>query len=150
MPHPPDRSSRRGPAAGASAGFSLIELLVVMVVAVVLALLAYPGYAEQVRRSRRVDAQTVLMEAAQFMQRWHAAKNSYAGADEHLPYLQAPRDGPAHHRIEVAVPDGDAQAYTLVATPLADDARCGQLTLSHTGQRGLQGVHSASVADCWR
>lgn len=141
---------RHSQPAGAAAGFSLIELLVVMVVAVLLALLAYPGYAEQVRRSRRVDAQAVLMEAAQFMQRWHAAKNSYAGADEHLPHLQAPRDGPAHHRIEVALPDGDAQAYTLMATPLTEDARCGQLTLSHTGQRGLQGDHSASVADCWR
>ena len=134
----------------ARAGVTLIELLVVLAVASVLALLAYPGYAEQVRRSRRVDAQTVLMEASQFMQRWHAAKNSYAGADEQLPYVQAPRDGPAHHRIEVDVPAGDAHAYTLIATPLAVDARCGRLTLTHTGQRGLQGNHSASVADCWR
>ena len=148
QPHLPAPDTRQRLVA--RAGVTLIELLVVLAVASVLALLAYPGYAEQVRRSRRVDAQTVLMEASQFMQRWHAAKNSYAGADEQLPYVQAPRDGPAHHRIEVDVPAGDAHAYTLIATPLAVDARCGRLTLTHTGQRGLQGNHSASVADCWR
>jgi type IV pilus assembly protein PilE len=131
-------------------GFSLIELMVAVAIVGILVAIAYPSYVEQVRRSQRADAQTVLMEGAQFMQRWYAAKNSYSGADAKLPYTRSPKDGTQRYTISVEVPEDDPQSFTLTAAPSATDAKCGNFTLTHTGQKGLSGTHSGEVPDCWR
>lgn len=123
-------------------GFTLIELLIVLLVVAILAVIAYPSYAEHIRRSQRADAQTVLMEAAHYMQRHYAARNTYDDAE--LPFTQAPRDGPKRYEISV---EADGQSYTLTAAPVATDDRCGSLTLTEIGKMG---VTTGTVAECWR
>jgi len=44
------------------AGFTLIEMLVTVAVISILAAIAYPSYQDQVRRSRRAEAQSLLMD----------------------------------------------------------------------------------------
>jgi type IV pilus assembly protein PilE len=133
---------RRRPLGARPAGFTLIELLIALLIIGILAAIAYPSYAEQVRRSQRAEAQTVLMEAAQYLQRHYAARNSYSDAE--LPFTQSPKDGTRRYSISVAAED---QSYVLTAAPVATDVRCGSLTLTETGQRG---VSTGTVADCWR
>ena len=43
-----------------------------------------------------------------------------------------------------------AQSFTLTAIPLGAQAKdaCGSLTLSHTGERGVQNT-TLSAASCW-
>jgi prepilin-type N-terminal cleavage/methylation domain-containing protein len=50
-------------------GFTLIELMIAVVVIAILAAIAYPSYQDSVRKSRRADAKSALMEHAQFMER---------------------------------------------------------------------------------
>jgi type IV pilus assembly protein PilE len=130
------------PVGRCQAGFTLIELLIALLIVGILAVIAYPSYAEQIRRSQRVDAQTVLMEAAQYLQRHYAARHRYSDAE--LPFTQAPKDGIQRYTISVEL---DEQTYTLTAAPVATDARCGSLTLTEIGKRG---VTTGTVADCWR
>ena len=52
--------------------------MIVVAIVGILAAIAYPSYTEQVKRGQRSKAQTALLEAAQFMQRYYAANNSYA------------------------------------------------------------------------
>jgi len=119
-------------------GFTLIELMIVVAVVGILAAVAYPSYQRYIENSRLVDAKGVLLEAAQYMEREYTTNNQYPASLP--PSLQsAPKDsGTAHYTITVNLPD--SQSFTLTATPAASTS-CGNLTLTHTGQR--------TPANCW-
>lgn len=136
---------------GAARGVTLLELMMAVAIVGVLVALAYPTYAEQVRRGQRADAQTVLLEAAQFMQRVYAAKNSFEGAVLPDGYKFAPRDSSATtRRYDVTVSVGaDNRSFVLAATPVIADTKCGTLTMTDTGKKGLRSATS-TVAECWR
>lgn len=60
-----------------SSGFSLIELVVAVAVVAILARIAYPAYLDSVRKSRRADAKSVLLQASQWMERFYTENNRY-------------------------------------------------------------------------
>ena len=62
-----------------SYGFSLIELMVVVVIVGVLASIAYPSYRDQVRKTRRADAKSALLDAAAKMERYYTQFGRYSG-----------------------------------------------------------------------
>lgn len=130
-----------------AAGFSLIELMVVVAVVAILAAVAYPAYNDQIRKSRRAQAKADLVELAQILERRHTVNNSYAGA---MPFTASPSEPGATARYNIAPANlgAGAQAFTLTATPIGDQARdtCGTLTLSNTGQKGNS---AGAFADCW-
>ena len=127
-------------------GFTLMELMIVVTVIGILAAIAYPSYTEYVRRSKRVDAQTELLEMAQFMERYYTENNSYV--DAVLPVTESPKDAANKaYDIEFAAAP-TASAYTLRAVPKnsMDGDGCGTLTLTSTGVKGAGGT----VSECWR
>jgi type IV pilus assembly protein PilE len=150
------RSIRRG-----ARGFTLIELMVVVAIIGILAALVYPNYAEYVARGRRAKAQTALLQAAQFMQRYYAANNRYdndlsgASATEltGATVAAAVPEAPAEYTIGFVTGSLSRTAYTLVATRrttsnMATD-RCGDFTLDQTGLKGVANA-TANLAECWR
>lgn len=143
--------ARRGPGANPSAimspsprrrvdGFTLIELMIVVVVVAILATVALPSYQEHVRKSRRVDAQSAMLELAQFMERHYTIHSSYMGTA--LPSSVTSRVADFY---TITLGTQSAQAYTLQAAPTAKQAAdpCGTLTLAHTGAR------TPASAGCW-
>ena len=42
-------------------GFTLVELMIVLIIAAIILALAYPSYIQYVRKSKRGDAQQLLM-----------------------------------------------------------------------------------------
>lgn len=146
-------------------GFTLIELMVVVAIVGILATIAYPSYTEYVRRGKRSQAQTVLLQAAQFMQRYYAANMAYdralgdatkaAGSDAtRLPsdLRQSPAQGTTEYDITVFTTQA---AYTLTATPTGTMTgdRCGALTLDNVGTKGVMLGSTSTPSEiprCWK
>jgi type IV pilus assembly protein PilE len=133
-------------------GITLIELMVVVVVIAILAAIAYPSYQEYIRRAARAEAEGILLENAQFLERNYTLANRYdldnAGNATVLPFTVSPKagEGPAKYNITAAY--ATPQVFTLSATPtgsMTGDA-CGTLTITEAGVKGAGGT----VADCWK
>lgn len=100
-------------------GFTLIELMIVVAVVAILAMIAYPSYQDQVRKSRRGSAQSLMMSIANRQEQIYLDTRSYAAAADNAAVATA---------FSVAIPTDVQGFYTLsAATDLAagDDADCG-------------------------
>ncbi|MBX9870187.1 MAG: prepilin-type N-terminal cleavage/methylation domain-containing protein [Burkholderiaceae bacterium] len=134
-------------------GFTLIELMIVAAIVAIIAAIAVPSYVQQVARSRRADAQAVLLESAQWLERFYTQNNNYdAAATFPAAGLSfSPRTNnasTAFYRIDLVLPGANSQTFTLTATrinAMASDA-CGNFVLNSVGQRSLV---SNTRTDCW-
>lgn len=140
-------------------GFTLMEILIAMAIVGILAAIAIPSYQEHVRKSRRVEAATYLLQNAQYMQRFYGANSSFQTAlngslaANSLPFRQSPPGQDAFYTIELDAASNDTQ-FTLLAVPvdgmpMAADP-CGTLTLTNTGVRGMRDNSEDKVENCWR
>jgi type IV pilus assembly protein PilE len=131
-------------------GFTLIELMIVVVIVGILVAVAYPSYQNQVRQTRRADGKAALLETAQRLERCFTRFNSYANGGCGIA-AELGGGGVTSAEGWYLITDGNpgAATFSLVATPQdaqATDTRCGNLTLTHTGQRTASGT----VPDtCW-
>lgn len=131
-----------------SKGFTLLELMIVVAIIGVIAAVAYPSYQEYVRDARRAEAQAVVMEMAQWMERQYTVNGRYtnaSGASPSLPLTKAPKDGTdAFYGLAVSA---SRSAYTITATVSNAQVgdRCGNLTLTQAGVKGSTGTGG----DCW-
>jgi type IV pilus assembly protein PilE len=138
-------------------GFTLVELLIVMVVIAILASIAIPSYRQHVMKVKRADAQSLIDQVAQRLERCYTRYNNYAdqgaGVPEcNFPATQDTQDGTYTITIARAADASGAanQQYTVTATPLgaqADDTRCGVFTLNDAGVQGASGTDGP--AKCW-
>lgn len=118
-------------------GFTLIELMVVVAVVAILAAIAIPSYQEQVRKSRRGQAQADLVELTQRAERSHTVNNTYANFWASVPadHRVSPRSGTAYYNVGIS--NVAANTFTLTATPIGPQAvdRCGVMTINQTGRK---------------
>lgn len=129
-------------------GFTLIELMVVVAVVAILASIALPSYQDSVRKGRRGQAKSDLVELAQRAERWRTVNNTYVGFVVTGVDAQSPREGTAHYTV--AIGNQAANTFTLTATPQGgqtNDARCMTLTINQAGAKTESG--SGTLQDCW-
>jgi type IV pilus assembly protein PilE len=134
-------------------GFSLIEIMVVVAIIGIISAIALPSYQEYVAKARRATAMTVILENAQFMERYFTQNGTYlnSGANPTLPVTEAPKDGNSKFYDITFSGTNTATSFTLQAAPkgaMASDA-CGTLTYTSAGAKGVSGG-SKSASDCWR
>ena len=129
-------------------GFTVIELMIVVMIVAILVALAYPSYIQYVRKSKRGDAQQMLMNWSVNQEIWRSNNTAYAGAgDITPPCSQVGAD--CDYGFTVAA---GTTTYTLTATALEgndqendtakDGTPCSPMTLNQNGQK--------EPAVCWQ
>jgi type IV pilus assembly protein PilE len=139
----------------ASSGFTLIELMVTVAIVTILATIAVTSYTSQVRKSRRTEAKSALLDLAGREERLFSTTNTYSGDEAFLGYatVSTPMTnmnfGNGYYQLTAVA---TATTYTLTATPVAGnsqagDTTCGSFTLNQLGVQGVTGT--GTVASCW-
>ena len=132
------------------AGFSLLELMITLVIIGIITSIAYPSYQNHMTNARRTDAQAVLMEAAQFMERFYTENNRYdqdtGGTAVALPaqLRESPRDGGAKS-YDIVIQASTASTFTLRATPKNVQAGDGFLEITNTFAKAWDADDSGSA-----
>jgi type IV pilus assembly protein PilE len=98
-----------------STGFTLVELMVVILVAAILLSIAVPTYQSQVRKARRTDAKTVLLDLAAREEKYLSLSNAYTNSPANLGYGSA-------SSFPQLVGSGYYNVYVCVSTVAAGNA----------------------------
>lgn len=144
-------------------GFSLVELMTVVTIVSILAAIAIPSYNSQVRKSRRTEARTAILDIATREERYFSVNNVYTSDASQIGYNSAgnvafPNTPNGYYQIQVAVPD-PAQAagqpsFIVRLTAIgqqAPDTTCRTFTVDQLGrQASLDSGGADSTPTCWR
>ncbi len=157
---------------GRAGGFTLVELMVVVMIATILSVIAVPAYTSQMRKSRRTEAKTALLDLAGREERYMATNGTYTSLGKQLGY---PADGwpqatsSNYYSISVsgvaaatagtALTAGTAATFLITATvatgtPQAKDTQCSAFTVDNTGsQQSYNSTSTLTTATlttgCW-
>jgi len=123
-------------------GFTLIEIMVVVAIVGILAAIAWPSYQNQLRKGRRAEAQSFMMELSNKEQQYLLDARQYAVDPGAIATLNsgAPADLAQFYTFTVtqgatAVPP----TYIITATAINQQAADGNLTIDSTGQKTRAG-----------
>lgn len=129
-------------------GFSLVELGVTMAIMAILAVIVIPSYSEHIRKTRRTEAMSALLDLANRMERYYSDQGTYTGAT-----VAGLRGGDqsenGHYTLSVSALAADS--YSVQAAPTStfqSGDKCGNYTLTSAGEQGVSGS-GMTAADCW-
>ena len=128
-------------------GFTIIELMIVIIIISILVALAYPSYIDYVRKSKRSEAQQLLMNWSVNQEIWRSNNAEYATA--------AQLAVPTHARYVFTIPVRTATAFTLQAVAQGDQLNdkakdgtaCSTMNLNSAGRKYSGGDVTKVV--CW-
>lgn len=128
-------------------GFSLIEVLITVVIVGILAAIALPAYKNQIQKTRRSDAKSALVGAADQMERYFTERGTYATATLGSGGIYPNTTQNGYYTLSFA--GLSATSYTLRATPAGAQVGdpCGNLTYDYQGNKGRSGT--LPMDQCW-
>jgi len=140
-------------------GFTLIELMIVVAIVAIIAAIALPSYQEQVRRSRRSDAMSAVMDCASDQERRYSVRSAYADtAMAQTEGICGFNSGGQLNSTEgyytIAITT-TTDSFSIVAQPTPKnsqnlDTNCDQFILSETGQKTSMNSSSVASTNCWK
>ncbi|MGL4249971.1 MAG: type IV pilin protein [Aeromonas sp.] len=127
-------------------GFSLIELMIVVAIVAILGTIAYPSYQQYVLNSNRVEAKTMLLDAANRQETYFMDFNQYASTAAALGISSASATGLYQLSIVVSGSTYTLSASANAGTVQAKDSDC---TLFSINQAGVKSASGAAGNSCW-
>ncbi|MEM6581878.1 MAG: type IV pilin protein [Pseudomonadota bacterium] len=135
-------------------GFTLIEVIIVVVVVSVLMAIGLPAYENSVQKSRRADAKSALMDAANRQEKHMLDQGTYTDDMEELGFGDDPLESEeGYYTVDAVACTGGtlARCYVLTANPATgspqtDDLRCTQFVLESNGSKTASG---SDQDNCW-
>ncbi len=144
------------PTTSRDSGFTLVELMVTIVIATMLNTIAIPAYTSQLRKSKRTDAKTALLDLAGREERYMATNSSYStdgvalGYGAAFPITLVNNDYTISAPVVVAADNAalppTPASYALTATAVnaqAKDTACATFSLNSQAQQ------TATSTTCW-
>jgi type IV pilus assembly protein PilE len=143
------------------AGFTLVELMVTILIGSILLAIAVPTYTSQIRKSRRTEARSALLDLATREERYLSLNNAYTNAAVNLGYSALPQTiGSGYYQISIpnaptAAGVGTVAFFKASATPIAGttqatDSQCASFSVDSTGkQSSLDSSGNDSTSTCW-
>jgi len=137
-----------------AAGFTLVELMVTIVIGAILMTIAVPTYQTQIRKSRRTDAKTAILDLASREERLFTTTNSYSATAADLGYQAlGVAIGGGYYKLEVALTaPPNPPGFTVTATAINSqmkDTSCAKFIVDQTGRQSTKDSAGAdSTATC--
>jgi type IV pilus assembly protein PilE len=145
------------------AGFTLIELMITLVVATILVTVAVPAYMSEMRKSRRTEARSAILDIAGREERFLSVSGSYSNVPTDVGYAgttwgAGEAVGSGYYTVAVTTtvatattPPGYVVTANVVATgPQAGDTACQTFTVNQLGQQQATGTDANANVDCWQ
>lgn len=144
-------------------GFTLIELMIAVVIIGILAAIAYPSYEESIRKSRRADGQTALLDLQRKMEKFRGNCAFYpqnlgntdtCGASSAASTINSGgatlNSSQGYYTITIVSGSASGNAFTLRATPTGAQANdsCTQMDLT-VNSANPKGSKTGNSSDCW-
>ena len=147
-------------------GFTLIELVVAMLIGAILVAIAIPSYSNYVRKSRRVDAKSALLDIASLEERYFSTQQVYSSNLSDLGYGAAASvnvgSGTGDYTIlaptvtlanpPTATFAGSPATWTTTATAINDqmkDTSCRIFTITSGGLQTATDSSGNPATGCW-
>jgi len=135
------------------AGFTLIELMVTILIGAILVSIAAPTYLNQIRKSRRTEAKTAILDLASREERLFSTTNAYSADPVTLGYpaFGVPIGG-GYYKLSVVLPSANPPTFTITATAISSqvkDTLCAKFIVDQTGKQQTKNSADAdSTAQC--
>lgn len=152
----PSKSSRSG-----ACGFTLVELMVVVAIVGILTAVAIPAYNQSIRKSRRTDAKSALLDLAGREERYYNTNgNLYTATAASLGYNSFTPVGSGYYNVTVNVPNPlsavTTPTYLISAAPATvdqnKDSACLYFAIDNTGKQvaGTSQGTAVTASPCWQ
>jgi type IV pilus assembly protein PilE len=138
--------------------------MITVVIATILISVAVPAYTNQIRKSRRTEAKTAVLDLAARQERLFSTTNAYGSTPAALGYSGSAfpvNVGSGYYQINVCVPSSappcsavasTVPTFQVVVTPVTGsgqdkDTQCASFTVDQTGR---QSAAPDTAGTCWK